>query len=47
MEKYSYQTNDTDQNRYDIFEIGGEIVAKSVPWSLVESIVSFLNTQIP
>jgi hypothetical protein len=41
--KYSYQTNDTDSNRYDIFEVGGEIVAKSVTWDLVEKIVDFLN----
>jgi hypothetical protein len=40
---YAYQINDTDSNRYDIFEVGGGIVAKSVPWDLVEKIVDFLN----
>jgi hypothetical protein len=43
-EKYSYCTNDTDSNRYDIFEIGERVVAKSVPWDLVEKIVNFLNS---
>ena len=43
-EKYSYCTNDTDFNRCDIFEIGGEIVAKSVKWDLAEKIVDFLNS---
>jgi len=43
--KYAYQTNDTDSNKYDIFEIGGSIVAKSIPWELVEKIVDFLNSQ--
>lgn len=44
--KYDYQTNDIDSNTYDIFEIGGEIVAKSVIWYLVEEIVNFLNSNI-
>lgn len=46
MEKYAYQTNDTDSNKYDIFEIGGEVVAKSVPWDLVEKLIGFLNTPL-
>jgi len=42
--KYFYCTNDTDPNRYDIIESGGEVVAKSVTWNLVEKIVDFLNS---
>lgn len=45
MEKYSYQTNDTDFNKYDIFEVGGEIIANSVPWEFVEKICSSLNAE--
>jgi hypothetical protein len=41
--EYYYHTNDTDSNRYDIFEVGDGIVAKSVSWDLVEKIVEFLN----
>ena len=42
-EEYSYQVNDTDSSRYDIFKVGGEIVAKSITSELVEKICNFLN----
>jgi hypothetical protein len=43
-EKYSYETSESDSSRCDIFEIGGGIIARYVPFELVEKITYFLNS---
>jgi hypothetical protein len=43
-QNYSYIVSENDFNKYDIFEVGGEIVAKSVDFDLVDKIVDFLNS---
>ncbi len=42
---YYYETSATCENRYDIIESGGGVIARSVPFDLVESIVNFLNSK--
>lgn len=45
MKEYSYETNDIDCNKYDIFEVGGNIIAKSVAFDIVEKICNLLNSE--
>ena len=42
---YFYESSATCENRYDIIESGGGVIARSVPLDLVDKIVEFLNTK--
>ena len=45
-EKYDYKTSEIgDINSFDIFEIGGDIIAFAVKWGYVERIIKYLNEQ--
>ena len=43
QKRYEFQVNDTDSFRYDIFEVGGEIIAKSVKFELLQILLDSLN----
>ncbi len=42
-ENFSYQTSCVNEYNYDIFEIGGSVVAYNVKWEYVEKLVAFFN----
>jgi len=41
--KFDYQTSIINDNKYDIYEVGGDVIAFSVKWEFVELIINKLN----